>query len=162
MIEAILCFAGFILIFMLTGHVDEIGLSVLADIAIPENWKLTLGFAGGGIPRFHGLSRGRGHGADRQRLCLPLRPYTQFPSRLVEQQVSIGWHIHRIGGYTRHYLHPVPRQNLQPRPIASLDVDWSGFICPDFVYHRMDSQAIYRALVKNKPMESRPLYLFRR
>jgi magnesium-transporting ATPase (P-type) len=42
MIEAVLCFAGFILVFMFAGHVDEIGLAVLANIAIPENWKLSL------------------------------------------------------------------------------------------------------------------------
>lgn len=45
MIEAILCFAGFILIFMLTGHVSEIGLSVLANVTIPENWKLSFSFS---------------------------------------------------------------------------------------------------------------------
>jgi P-type Ca2+ transporter type 2C len=45
MIEAILCFSGFILIFMLTGHTNEIGLSTLANISIPQNWKLSLSFA---------------------------------------------------------------------------------------------------------------------
>jgi len=46
MLEAILCFSGFILIFMLSGHVSEIGLSFLANIAIPENWRLSLSFGG--------------------------------------------------------------------------------------------------------------------
>ncbi|MBI5953893.1 MAG: cation-transporting P-type ATPase [Chloroflexi bacterium] len=49
MIEAVLCFAGFILIFMLSGHVSEIGLSALASITIPENWKLSLTFLEAGI-----------------------------------------------------------------------------------------------------------------
>jgi len=42
MIEAIMCFAGFIIIFMLSGHAGDIGLSFLANISIPENWKLSL------------------------------------------------------------------------------------------------------------------------
>jgi len=46
MIEAVLCFAGFILIFMLSGYTDEIGLSILANITIPENWKLSMPFGG--------------------------------------------------------------------------------------------------------------------
>jgi magnesium-transporting ATPase (P-type) len=46
MIEAALCFAGFILIFMLSGHTDEIGLSILTNISIPENWKLSMPFGG--------------------------------------------------------------------------------------------------------------------
>jgi magnesium-transporting ATPase (P-type) len=45
MIEAILCFAGFILIFMLSGYTKEIGLSLLSNITIPEGWKLSLSFA---------------------------------------------------------------------------------------------------------------------
>jgi magnesium-transporting ATPase (P-type) len=49
MIEAILCFAGFILIFMLAGYTDEIGLSALSNIPIPENWKLSLPFLEAGI-----------------------------------------------------------------------------------------------------------------
>jgi Ca2+-transporting ATPase len=46
MLEAILCFSGFILIFMLSGYVSEIGLPFLANIAIPENWRLSLSFGG--------------------------------------------------------------------------------------------------------------------
>jgi magnesium-transporting ATPase (P-type) len=44
MIEAILCFMGFIAIFVLSGYTEEIGLPILANIFIPENWKLSLSF----------------------------------------------------------------------------------------------------------------------
>ena len=44
MIEAMLCFAGFISIFVLSGHVDEIGLPILAQLSVPANWRLSLSF----------------------------------------------------------------------------------------------------------------------
>jgi len=43
-LEATLCFSGFIFIFMLSGHVREIGLPFLASIPIPATWKLALSF----------------------------------------------------------------------------------------------------------------------
>jgi magnesium-transporting ATPase (P-type) len=43
-IEAALCFAGFISIFVLSGHADEIGLSFLAPLAGLVNFKLSLSF----------------------------------------------------------------------------------------------------------------------
>jgi magnesium-transporting ATPase (P-type) len=42
MIEATLCFAGFLSIFVLAGHADEIGLSVLAPLADLVDFKLSL------------------------------------------------------------------------------------------------------------------------
>ncbi len=44
MIEAALCFAGFITIFILSGHVGDIGLSPLARISVPANFRLSLSF----------------------------------------------------------------------------------------------------------------------
>ncbi|HEX9839828.1 MAG TPA: cation-transporting P-type ATPase [Anaerolineales bacterium] len=44
LIEALLCFAGFLAIFVLSGHVDEIGLPFLAQFAVPINWRLSLSF----------------------------------------------------------------------------------------------------------------------
>jgi magnesium-transporting ATPase (P-type) len=44
MIEAALCFAGFLSIFILSGHVDEIGLPFLAQLSVPINWRLSLSF----------------------------------------------------------------------------------------------------------------------
>jgi Ca2+-transporting ATPase len=44
MIEAVLCFAGFLSIFVLSGHVDEIGLPFLAQLSVPINWRLSLSF----------------------------------------------------------------------------------------------------------------------
>ncbi len=41
-IEAALCFAGFIIIFILSGHTRRIGLPIWESIPIPENWKLTM------------------------------------------------------------------------------------------------------------------------
>jgi len=42
LIEATLCFAGFLTIFILTGHVAEIGLTFLASLPIPDEWKFSL------------------------------------------------------------------------------------------------------------------------
>jgi magnesium-transporting ATPase (P-type) len=44
MIEAALCFTGFIAVFVLSGHAGKIGLSVLANIPVFESWKLSLTF----------------------------------------------------------------------------------------------------------------------
>ncbi len=44
MIEAALCFAGFLAIFVMSGHVDEIGLPFLAQLSVPFNWRLPLSF----------------------------------------------------------------------------------------------------------------------
>ncbi len=44
MIEAALCFAGFLSIFVLSGHVDEIGLPFLAQLSVPITWRLSLSF----------------------------------------------------------------------------------------------------------------------
>jgi len=44
LMEAALCFAGFLSIFILTGHVAEIGLPFLAGLPIPDAWKLSLPF----------------------------------------------------------------------------------------------------------------------
>jgi P-type Ca2+ transporter type 2C len=44
MIEAVLCFAGFLSIFVLSGHVNEIGLPFLTHIAAPISWRLSLSF----------------------------------------------------------------------------------------------------------------------
>ncbi len=41
-IEAALCFAGFIIIFILSGHTRRIGLPIWESIPVPENWKLTM------------------------------------------------------------------------------------------------------------------------
>jgi Ca2+-transporting ATPase len=40
MIESVLCFAGFIIVFILSGHTRRIGLPILENIPIPANWKL--------------------------------------------------------------------------------------------------------------------------
>jgi Ca2+-transporting ATPase len=45
MIEATLCFAGFLAIFILSGHVDKIGLPFLAPLADLVDFKLSLSFA---------------------------------------------------------------------------------------------------------------------
>jgi Ca2+-transporting ATPase len=42
LIEAVLCFAGFLTIFILTGHVAEIGLTFLTSLPIPDEWKFSL------------------------------------------------------------------------------------------------------------------------
>jgi Ca2+-transporting ATPase len=44
MIEAILCFVGFLSIFVLSGHADEIGLPFLAPLSVPTNWRLSFSF----------------------------------------------------------------------------------------------------------------------
>jgi len=44
LMEAALCFAGFLAIFILTGHVAQIGLPFLAGLPIPDDWKLSLPF----------------------------------------------------------------------------------------------------------------------
>jgi P-type Ca2+ transporter type 2C len=44
MIEAVLCFAGFLSIFVLSGHVDAIGLPFLAQLTVPIHWRLSLSF----------------------------------------------------------------------------------------------------------------------
>jgi Ca2+-transporting ATPase len=44
MIEAVLCFAGFLSVFVLSGHVDEIGLPFLAQVSVPIHWRLSLSF----------------------------------------------------------------------------------------------------------------------
>ena len=44
MIEAVLCFAGFLAIFVLSGHVDEIGLPFLAQFSVPIRLRLSLSF----------------------------------------------------------------------------------------------------------------------
>jgi magnesium-transporting ATPase (P-type) len=44
LMEAALCFAGFLSIFMLTGHTAEIGLPMLAALPIPASWKFSLSF----------------------------------------------------------------------------------------------------------------------
>ena len=44
LIEAVLCFAGFLSIFVLSGHVDEIGLPFLAQLSVPIHWRLSLSF----------------------------------------------------------------------------------------------------------------------
>ncbi|RPJ20656.1 MAG: cation-transporting P-type ATPase, partial [Chloroflexi bacterium] len=44
MIEATLCFAGFLSVFILSGHADEIGLSFLAPLADLLDFKLSLSF----------------------------------------------------------------------------------------------------------------------
>ena len=46
MVEAVLCFAGLILIFMLSDYVEAIGLPMFEKIAIPNSWKLSLSFGG--------------------------------------------------------------------------------------------------------------------
>jgi magnesium-transporting ATPase (P-type) len=42
--EAALCFVGFLAVFVITGHVDEIGLPFLATLSIPDSWKFSLPF----------------------------------------------------------------------------------------------------------------------
>ena len=42
MIEAVLCFAGFLSIFVLSGHVNEIGLPFLAQLSVPIHWRFSL------------------------------------------------------------------------------------------------------------------------
>lgn len=44
MIEAMLCFAGFLSIFVLSGHVNKIGLPFLAQFSVPVHWRLSLSF----------------------------------------------------------------------------------------------------------------------
>ncbi len=44
LIEAALCFVGFLSVFVLTGHADEIGLPALAALSIPASWKFSLSF----------------------------------------------------------------------------------------------------------------------
>jgi len=44
MIESILCFAGFLMIFILSGHTDKIGLSFLGGLSESINFKLSLSF----------------------------------------------------------------------------------------------------------------------
>jgi Ca2+-transporting ATPase len=44
MLEAALCFAGFLSIFILSGHVNKIGLPFLAQLSVPINWRLSLSF----------------------------------------------------------------------------------------------------------------------
>jgi Ca2+-transporting ATPase len=44
LIEAALCFVGFLTVFILTGHVAEIGLPFLARVSIPDVWRFTLPF----------------------------------------------------------------------------------------------------------------------
>jgi len=45
MVETVLCFSGFFLIFILSGHISKLGLPVLANITIPEIWKLNMSFS---------------------------------------------------------------------------------------------------------------------
>ena len=42
LIEAVLCFAGFLSIFVLSGHVNEIGLPFLAQLSVPIHWRFSL------------------------------------------------------------------------------------------------------------------------
>jgi P-type Ca2+ transporter type 2C len=44
LMEAALCFAGFLSVFVLTGHAAEIGLPMLATLSIPAAWKFSLPF----------------------------------------------------------------------------------------------------------------------
>jgi len=44
MIEAVLCFAGFLFIFVLSGYTARIGLPFLSNISVPITWKLSLSF----------------------------------------------------------------------------------------------------------------------
>jgi len=44
MIEAVLCFAGFLSVFVLSGHVSEIGLPFLPQLTVPIHWRLSLSF----------------------------------------------------------------------------------------------------------------------
>jgi magnesium-transporting ATPase (P-type) len=44
LIESALCFAGFLMIFILSGHTDKIGLSFLAGLSESINFKLSLSF----------------------------------------------------------------------------------------------------------------------
>ncbi|MCE9646166.1 MAG: cation-transporting P-type ATPase [Chloroflexi bacterium] len=44
LMEAALCFAGFLTVFVLTGHTAEIGLPFLAGLSIPTNWRFSLPF----------------------------------------------------------------------------------------------------------------------
>jgi magnesium-transporting ATPase (P-type) len=46
MIEAALCFAGFLFIFILSGYTERIGLPILDTIPVPADWKLSLSFEG--------------------------------------------------------------------------------------------------------------------
>jgi Ca2+-transporting ATPase len=44
LMEAALCFVGFLFVFVLTGHTAEIGLPMLATLSIPASWKFSLPF----------------------------------------------------------------------------------------------------------------------
>ena len=44
LMEAALCFAGFLSVFILTGHTDEIGLPFLSALSIPASWRISLPF----------------------------------------------------------------------------------------------------------------------
>ena len=44
LMEATLCFVGFLSVFVLTGHASEIGLPFLATLSIPASWKFSLPF----------------------------------------------------------------------------------------------------------------------
>ena len=44
LLEAALCFAGFLSVFVLTGHASEIGLPMLTTLSIPASWKFSLPF----------------------------------------------------------------------------------------------------------------------
>jgi P-type Ca2+ transporter type 2C len=44
LMEATLCFIGFLTVFVLTGHAAEIGLPMLATLSIPAGWKFSLSF----------------------------------------------------------------------------------------------------------------------
>jgi calcium-translocating P-type ATPase len=44
LLEAALCFVGFLSVFVLTGHADEIGLPMLATLSIPASLKFSLPF----------------------------------------------------------------------------------------------------------------------
>jgi Ca2+-transporting ATPase len=44
LMEAALCYAGFLSVFVFTGHVAEIGLPFLSALSVPDNWKFSLPF----------------------------------------------------------------------------------------------------------------------
>jgi magnesium-transporting ATPase (P-type) len=44
LMEAVLCFVGFLAVFVITGHADEIGLPFLATLSIPDGWKFSFPF----------------------------------------------------------------------------------------------------------------------
>ena len=115
MIEAALCFAGFLAVFVLTGHADEIGLPVLAALSIPANWKFSLPFNQTVLLATTVYHAGVVTAQVGNVLACRVRTNAQFVAWMVEQQIFVGGHYHRVTQHHRHGLHPFPGRYFQSR-----------------------------------------------